>query len=243
VQCTFQVRRTSGKLNQLRNFYCNNSDFFFILAFLSIIAAGFIVSIDWIVVALDRANDLKALPRTGWLLAGIAAPESVADHSYATALLAMLLADAIDADWRGQGLARPLDRPHLLRIALLHDLAESILTDLPRRSADLLGAATKHAAEGQAMVQIFADAPSPADYTALWAEYAAGQTPEARLVRDADKLEMVHQALQYERRGQRKLDEFWQQSAWNYAASAQFFHQLCLHRSALQAQGSVHDSA
>jgi putative hydrolase of HD superfamily len=80
---------------------------------------------------LDSANDLKRLPRTGWLLAGIRQPESVADHAYATTLLAMLLADAINADYAIAGLEEPLDVARVLRIALLHDLAESQLTDLP----------------------------------------------------------------------------------------------------------------
>ncbi|HMN28411.1 MAG TPA: HD domain-containing protein, partial [Caldilineaceae bacterium] len=155
------------------------------------------MSIDWIIPVLDRANDLKVLPRTGWLLAGVPAPESVADHCFVTALLACFLADAINADWAGQGLTRPLDRAHLLRIALLHDLAESLLTDLPKRSTELLGRPAKHAAEGRALELLFAQAPNAAEYTALWAEYATEESPEARVVHDADKLEMIHQALRY----------------------------------------------
>jgi len=42
-----------------------------------------------------QAGILKNLPRTGWLLRGIKNPESVADHSYRTALLSMLLGDLL----------------------------------------------------------------------------------------------------------------------------------------------------
>jgi putative hydrolase of HD superfamily len=199
------------------------------------------VSIDWIIPVLDKANDLKVLPRTGWLLAGVPAPESVADHCFATALLVLLLADAINADWASQGLARPLDRAHLLRIALVHDLAESLLTDLPKRSTELIGRHTKHAAEGRALGLLFAQAPGAADYTALWAEYAAAQSPEARLVHDADKLEMIHQALRYETCGQRNLDEFWQPAGWHYPASAALYRRLSLHRIAPDGGGSTHE--
>lgn len=201
------------------------------------------MSIDWVLAVLDKANDLKQLPRTGWLLAGVSAPESVAAHSYATALLALLLADAINADWGGQGLTRPLDSERVLRIALLHDLTESLLTDLPKRSAELLGREAKREAEARAAQQIFATVPDGAAYAELWAEYASGATPEAQVVRDADKLEMVHQALRYEARGQQNLDEFWAQPQWYFAASASLYQRLSAGRSPSQEKGLAHADA
>ena len=77
---------------------------------------------------------------------------------------------------------------------------------------------------------IFADLcqslPDGALYFELWREYAAASSPEARLVRDADKLEMVHQALHYARRGHRTLDEFWAGHRWFYGLSATMFETL-----------------
>lgn len=165
---------------------------------------------------LDHVNDLKQLPRMGWLLAGVASPESVADHTCAVALLALALAERINEDWLAEGLAQPLDIGHVLRVALLHDLAESILTDLPKRSSDLIGKPVKHAAEGAAMQVILLDLPQHDEWLALWSEYDAASTPEARLVRDADKLEMIHQATRYMRRGQTNLHEFLRAHAWSY---------------------------
>lgn len=181
---------------------------------------------DVLIALFNKINDLKQLPRTGWLLAGVSSPESIAEHSFATLLLALLLADLINTDWLGQGLAQPLDVDRVLRIALVHDLAESILTDLPKRSADLLGRAVKHEAEAQAITQLFYAQPAGGSYIQLWHEYHVGATPEARLVRDADKLEMVHQAGRYEARGHRNLDEFWQGHTWHYPASGALFAQL-----------------
>lgn len=175
---------------------------------------------------LDNANDLKRLPRTGWLLAGIRQPESVADHAYVTALLAMLLTDAINADYASAGLAGPLDAGRVLRIALLHDLAESQLTDLPKRSADLLGSDVKHAAEREAMQRLLSEIEGGADYLSLWEEYETALTPEARVVKDADKLEMVHQARRYTEIGYSHLNEFWQGHRWHYTISAQLFETL-----------------
>jgi putative hydrolase of HD superfamily len=171
----------------------------------------------------DRINHLKQLPRTGWLLAGVTLPESVAEHSFATTLLAWQLAEAINVDWMTQGLQQPLDVNRVLRMALVHDLAESLLTDLPKRSTELIGRAIKYTAEAQATTQLFADAPGGDQAIKLWEEYAAGETPEAHLVHDADKLEMVHQALCYEARGHRNLAEFWQGHSWHYPISRALF--------------------
>ncbi len=179
---------------------------------------------------LDRANDLKRLPRMGWLLAGVAPVESVADHSYGVAFLSLLLADAVNDAWADEGLVEPLSVERILRLALLHDLAESLLTDLPKRSSDLIGSAVKHAAEDEAMDGLLMALPGGDAYLALWQEYDAASTPEARLVKDADKLEMVHQALCYQQRGQANLDEFWQGHSWHYTISRMLFQTLSANR-------------
>jgi putative hydrolase of HD superfamily len=176
---------------------------------------------------LTHLQTLKLLPRTGWLLAGVAQAESVAEHSFVMSWLALLLAEQINATYSEQGLTQPLDVAKVAQIALVHDVAESILTDLPKRSTDLLGKAVKYQAEAQAIQQIFQQMTNSAYYRACWQEYADGATPESRLVRDADKLEMVHQALCYEQTGQQNLGEFWQGHQWHYLASRNLFDELC----------------
>lgn len=180
---------------------------------------------------LDQANHLKHLPRTGWLLAKVSNPESVADHTTAAAILALFLAETVNRDLTENGLTAPLDISRVVMLTLLHDLAESALTDLPKRSSELIGAEAKHRAELQAMSTILAELPNRNYYVTLWAEYDQGSTPEARLVKDADKLEMVHQALSYEQRGQRNLDEFWTGHVWYYAASRALFAEMVAARS------------
>ena len=147
-----------------------------------------------------HASQLKRLPRIGWALRGVEQPESVADHTYGVAFIAMLLAD-LDPG--------AVDRERVLRMALVHDLAESLVTDLPATLARFLAPDTKHAVERAALAEIVAALPAPEEYVTLWEEYESGETPEARLVHDADKLEVVVQAFVYEQRGQRNLDEFW----------------------------------
>ncbi len=176
---------------------------------------------------LDQANLLKRLPRTGWLLAGAPQPESVADHSFGVGVLALFLAEWVNQDPSREGLERPLDVGRVVILALLHDLAESALTDLPKRASQLIGEQAKHRAEQQVMDALLAPLPGGAGYRALWAEYDAVSSPEARLVKDADKLEMVHQAIQYARQGVQGLEEFHQGHHWHYRASQALFQFLC----------------
>lgn len=172
------------------------------------------------------ANALKSLPRTGWLFAGVAQPESLADHTCLVAIYTLFLAEAINADPEAEGLESLLDVGRALSLALIHDLAESVLTDLPKRSAAVLGAAAKHGAEEYIMADLLADLPGGERYIALWREYDAGSTPEARLVKDVDKLEMVVQAIRYSQRGHTNLREFCTGHTWHYAISHSLFAAL-----------------
>ena len=64
-----------------------------------------------------RSGRLKAERRRGWVKKlGLNNPESVADHSYRTALMAMVISDS-----------RGLDTVKAVRLALLHDLPEAIV--------------------------------------------------------------------------------------------------------------------
>lgn len=183
-------------------------------------------SLSGLLNVLAHAVILKRLPRTGWLLNGVTPCESVADHTTGVALLTLALADAINVEWRQAGLTQPLDTGRAVRLAVLHDLAESIVTDLPKRSAQLLGAEVKRQAETDAFAAIIADLPNSDDYTTAWAEYTQRSSPEARLVHDADVLEMVHQALRYEQAGRRTLDEFWQGHRFHYRLCEHLFEVL-----------------
>ena len=166
---------------------------------------------------------LKRLPRSGWLLRGVPHVESVAEHSFGVAFTALALADALQA--RGN-LDCELDLEKVLAIALLHDLAEVRLTDLPLRAARLLPAQVKSEAEASAMADLLTPLPTGGRLAALWQTFEDSSSPEGRLVRDADKLEMMVQCLRYEQAGSRGLGEFWQASdnrQWHYALCARLY--------------------
>jgi putative hydrolase of HD superfamily len=150
---------------------------------------------------------LKRLDRTGWVLRGLApGAESVAAHSYGVAFAAMLLADEV----RACGVEVDTDR--VLRIALLHDVAEARTGDMPRTMALYYGAEARRAAERAAfddMIRSLGERRS-VDYGALHEDYEARRSLEARLVKAADVIDLLAQALVFERAGARELDEFWE---------------------------------
>ncbi len=170
---------------------------------------------------------LKRMPRAGWAMRGVPYTESVAEHSFGVVLVALALVDVLQP---GAGPGEPgLNLEKVLIIALLHDLAEARLTDLPASAARLIPAEVKSKAEAQALAGILAPLPGAARLRVLWQEFEDRSSPEGRLVRDADKLEMMVQCLRYEQAGSRGLDEFWQAIdglSWHYAVSGEIYAQL-----------------
>lgn len=137
---------------------------------------------------------LKALPRTGWVRAGVAAPESVAAHSWGVAWLVLALCpDGVD---RGRALA----------IATLHDLAEVRVGDLT--PYDPVSKSEKARRELAAFTAMVAPLPHAAELGVLYAEYADASSPEGRFVKACDKLDMALQAQAYQAESGLDLREF-----------------------------------
>jgi len=144
------------------------------------------------------AGRLKGELRRGWVLKlGMGNPESVADHTYRTALMAMVYSDL-----------RGLDTGRVLKMALLHDLPEALVGD------SVPGERTRRqklALESGAMRKILGRLPprQRKEYWAIWIEFSRGESEEARLVRQVDKLEMAVQASEYSAaRGGPPAEEF-----------------------------------
>lgn len=150
----------------------------------------------------ESIQSLKEIRRTGWVRSGIPSPESVADHILGVALLSMVLS-------RSQG----LDESKAVRMALVHDAGEAIIGDVVtiRGSCQASGAlrSEKRRNERLAIARVFG-AVGYKDALALYDEFEAGASPEARLVSQLDKLEMVLQAYRYEKRSGVDLDEFYE---------------------------------
>lgn len=142
-----------------------------------------------------EAGHLKRSRRTGWWVAGITDPESIAEHSWRTAVLAYFIA-----------LAEGADPERAVTIGVFHDLAETRTGDI-----EYVG---RHYVT-----------PVPAD--AITADQAAGlpammaaailgivregedrATLEAACARDADKLECLLQAREYQRQGHAEVQQW-----------------------------------
>lgn len=138
---------------------------------------------------------LKRLKRRGWAMRGIPEPESVAEHSYAVSLLSFAQAEKMG-----------IDSSKCLRLAIVHDLQESISNDItPHDNISLI---EKSQIEEKSMKEISMKLKSNMFYN-LWIEYEENRTKEAKLVHDMDKIEMLYQALDYERSYPEKdLSEF-----------------------------------
>lgn len=161
---------------------------------------------DRLVDLLLEAGTLKRVPRAGWQMRGVPHVESVAEHTFGVAFLAMVMAEILNA----QGDPAPrLDLSQVLVMALLHDLAEVRLTDLPASAMRLISAQVKDQAEAAALQDLLSPLPDTERLAALWRAFQDGTSAEGLLVRDADKLEMMLQCLSYEEAGSWGLGEFW----------------------------------
>ena len=133
---------------------------------------------------------LKNIKRTGWISkAKILRAESVADHSYSLTALSMVFSDFLG-----------LDTEKVMKMCIIHDLAESIIGDY---MPDEISIEEKQIKEDNAMKIILSSFPDKIAllYSNIWKEYCLNQTKEACLVKQLDKVEMFLQAKRYLKNG------------------------------------------
>ena len=134
--------------------------------------------------------DLKNIQRTGWKKnLGLKDGESVADHCFSMAVMSMILSDL-----------HGLDTNKILKMVLLHDLAESKTGDL---TPDEVSKHEKIQLENKTMEEILNNLPSDLkkEYGKIWLEYQTQETAESVFVHEIDKLEMAFQAIEYLKKG------------------------------------------
>lgn len=142
-----------------------------------------------------EAGVLKNVPRTGWLFCGVKHPESVAEHSFRTAFIAMLLAGIEGAD--------PARAAYL---AVIHDTQETRVGDIPHIGRRYLNAASNEAVtrdQVQGLPDILVK-----QLTELVADYENGNSLEVLVAHDADKLECLFSALEYRDAGHRNVEDW-----------------------------------
>lgn len=142
---------------------------------------------------------LKRVKRSGWVRCGVENAESVAEHSMRMAVMAMTMPHE----------AR-IDVNRCVKMALVHDLAECIVGDITPH--DGVRKEDKYNMEAQAMLEICGEGEGTLqEVRNLWQEYELGESDEAIVVKDLDKLEMILSAMEYEELQKKlKLGEFYE---------------------------------
>ncbi len=149
----------------------------------------------------NNAIRLKSTPRQGWIdKLSISNPESVADHSYSMAIMGMVLSDM-----------KGYDSDKVLKMILLHDLAESEIGDYTPEQVSI---EKKHEIEDEAFSKITKVLPNStrSEYMEIWQEFKKGITAESKLVHQIDRLELALQAKAYQKEGhpQERLELFFE---------------------------------
>ncbi len=124
-------------------------------------------------------DELKSILRQT-LLADQSRQENSAEHSWHLAMTALALAPLADP---------PIDVERAVKILLVHDIVEIDAGDV--FIYDDTARAAKEAEERRAAERIFGLLPEPqaSDLRALWDEYEARETPEARFAYSCDRLQ------------------------------------------------------
>ncbi|KAF2824364.1 hypothetical protein CC86DRAFT_354349 [Ophiobolus disseminans] len=145
---------------------------------------------------------LKTTPRAGWRRFGITSCESISDHMYRMSILTMMAPSSLSSK---------LDLAKCTRMALIHDMAESLVGDIT--PVDPVSKEEKSRRESETMDYIcttllgrFNGGLNGREMRAIWQEYEDSVTAESLFVHDVDKIELLLQMVEYERSQDCELD-------------------------------------
>jgi putative hydrolases of HD superfamily len=141
---------------------------------------------------LHEVGHLKRSARQGWWIAGVKDPESVAEHSFRTAIIGYVIAVLEGAN-----------PEKTATLCLFHDVPETRLGDIPSTGKRHISTVPAD----QVAKDQTADLPAELAQriVGLIAEFEGRATPEAQCAKDADKLEALLQAREYQTHGFRDV--------------------------------------
>ncbi|CAL7939562.1 unnamed protein product [Xylocopa violacea] len=151
---------------------------------------------------MELVGRLKHMKRTGWVLMDVPDPETIAGHMYRMAILSFL----VDSK-------ENLDKVKIMQMTLIHDLAECIVGDITPHCG--IPPDEKHKREDKAMEEICKLLGDKGPMILeMFREYEKQESPEAKYVKDLDRLDLIMQAYEYEKRDNvpGKLEEFFVES-------------------------------
>lgn len=151
---------------------------------------------------LDAIQALKNTPRSGWIHAGVSLTdvESVAEHSFGVAAVSLILSEKL------METGVQIDISRTLKMAILHDLSESLTFDISKRYLEFLGnrgLQIKREIEDSANRKLVLNFPPhlKSDAASLLKEHETGKSIEAQTVTAADRIDLLLQLYAYHRRG------------------------------------------
>lgn len=126
---------------------------------------------------LNEIEKLKCNTRHSWTSTG--RQESVAEHSWRLAVMAMLCADEYPE----------IDIDKVIKMCLIHDFGEALTGDIPA----FLKTENDEKEEDRAILRLLSMLPKTyrSEFSNLFAEMAERKTPEARLFKSLDNLEAL----------------------------------------------------
>ncbi|KAK8922781.1 hypothetical protein H634G_03775 [Metarhizium anisopliae BRIP 53293] len=145
---------------------------------------------------------LKTTKREGWRRFGIERGESIADHMYRMSIISMFAPPS---------LAKRIDLHKCMKMCLIHDMAELLVGDItpvdgvPKPEKSRRESLTMHYLTKN-LLGNKDDAAVGEDIRAIWDEYEDSKTLESQYVHDIDKMELLLQMMEYEKRAEGALD-------------------------------------
>ena len=167
------------------------------------------------IISLAKTGEtLKRISRTGWSLAGVQCqrPESVGEHSYGAVLVSLLVSKVLVN--RGES----VNQNRVALMATLHDLPESLTSDIPRAAAEVGGVELNKAKNDSERKAIDSISEKNAFFgtliTNIWNDFSESKSIEARIVQGSDIIDMLVHALSLETSGVTPsiLDQFFYNS-------------------------------
>jgi putative hydrolase of HD superfamily len=165
---------------------------------------------------LDDVMSLKRVPRSGWITYRIDKHdlEPVSSHTYSVAMIALMMSETMRLK------KQEVDVEQALKMALLHDLSESLTFDISKAFLRYLGrkgSLMKTRLEEKAISRILADLQNDRlahTFRTAINEYSSSNSLKARIVHSADALDLLLQVIEYERMGYSSatLDPIWRQT-------------------------------
>ena len=155
---------------------------------------------------ISEIGKLKDIVRRGWIVHSIENPESVSDHCFRVAVMAMLFSKELG-----------LDSEKCIKMALIHDLGDVYTKNIarrPKQEQQVVSTKEKDKIEREATKKILSKLPKDfrKELSDLWEEFCEQKSEESILVQDLGRVETLLQVLEYkrEKRTKNDLSEFFE---------------------------------